>query len=116
MKNLSYVEIAKKIKEEDIMIGKYFIVGEIDDALPVGEDAPKNRDQILEHLCDVAYETYINSDYYNVATVARAMTELIDTKYAYGEHVLKQNPDITLMEISLEELEEALDNGYGTDC
>ena len=100
MKNLSYVEIAKKIRKEDIMVGKYYVAAEVDDALP---DGLNNRDTILEHLCSLAYEVYIESDYYSLETISAAIRDIIDDRCESED---------ALIQVSLEDVEEAAESNY----
>lgn len=118
MKNLSYVEIAKKIREEDILIGKYYVAGEVDDTLP---NELNNRDAILEHLCSLAYEVYIESDYYSLETVSAAIRDIIDDRCdEYGYYIVDENtgdeikisPEDALMQVSLEDVEKAAESNY----
>ena len=118
MKKLSYAEITQKIKQEDILVGKYYVAAEVDDALP---DELNNRDAILEHLCSLAYEVYIESDYYSLETVSAAIRDIIDDRCdEYGYYLVdedtgdetKISSEDALMQVSLEDVEEAAESNY----
>lgn len=98
MKDLTYTEIANKIKSEDIMVGKYYLVAEIDIALSNGFGGLRNK--YLDKLCGMAYNVYIDSDY-NVVQVAEAM-----------EHLIQNN---NLADITIDKLYDALEDGDGYD-
>ena len=77
MKDLTYTEIANKIQEEDIMVGKYYIAANIDIFLSSGYGGLKNK--YFDQICGLCYEAYIGSDA-SLDEVLTAMRHLIDQK------------------------------------
>ena len=77
MKDLTYTEIANKIKEEDIIVGKYYIAANIDIFLSGGYGGLKNK--YFDQICGICYEAYIGSDA-SLEEVTGAMDRLIDKK------------------------------------